>query len=126
MSEIKLAPGTSVYAEAPMQDGRGFASHPCIVIQEDDDRVQVIIGSSQKATEGALKLGEFLVSDRSEREALGLTSLPGNKPATRYSFNRHSMVWMPKNLVKEVLGSAPKSVLARMFKAAVAAGVIKQ
>lgn len=122
---VKFAPGTSVYADAPMQDGRGFAAHPCIVIQEEDDRVQVIIGSSQKATEGALKAGEFLVSDEAEREALGLSSLPSGKKATRYSFNRHSMVWMPKDLVKEVIGSAPKSVLARMFKAAVAAGVIK-
>lgn len=111
-NQMELKPGVVVWAETPRSDGKGFKTHPSIVIEDDGDMLHVIVGSSQKATEGALRPGEFLVTDWKEREVMGL-----GKASVRFACNRDNYVWVKKDLVKYVIGSCPEAVIGRMFKA---------
>lgn len=119
---MELKPGTVVWVETPRSDGKGFKVHPAIVIEDDGDMIHVVAGSSQKATDGALRCGEFLVKEQGEREAMGLD---GSKEATRFSWTRGNYVWVDKKLVKYVIGTTPNNVLGRALKAGLAAGAIK-
>jgi hypothetical protein len=111
-NNTELKPGVVVWVETPRSDGKGFKVHPAIVIEDDGELLHVVAGSSQKATEGALLSGEFLVTAWKEREVMGLT-----KESVRFAVNRGNYVWVSKSLVKYVIGAAPESVIGRMFKA---------
>lgn len=117
--------GQVVWAETLVQDGRGLAPHPCIILQDEGDRVQVLVGTSKKATQGALVKGEFLVAEQDERDVMGLAALPGNKTATRFSWARDSVQWLNKSLVRDALGVCSNNVLGRAMRAGMSVGALR-
>ena len=83
-----------------------------IVLQQDGAQVQLLWASTQQVCPSAVQPWEFCVTDSKEMATMGHT-----KPA-RYSFRRGGVIVVKATDINEVVGTAPKSVVDRLVRAA--------
>lgn len=117
MQQDKLKPGEIVLVMFPYADGQADKPHPALVLEADDHIIYLAYGTSARIEQAAHIPTAVVIIDTDDIRAASL-----HKP-TAFHLDRRARVGV--NTIHRRLGALPSHKFSALYRAAVAAGLLR-
>lgn len=101
---MEIKPGSVVFAEVHLGDQSKI--RPGIVVDSEDGRIRLILGSTKKTTSREEQF--VIISNQDDKRAMGIQETTG------FEVHHRTVVWVGEKMVTKVVGFIPKSVEKRI------------